>query len=342
MKRINIPFFLASMLLAFSASSLYAAESGSSYFDEIMNNKYAVSTNNILENAMIDTKYEHIHGVEWDARLKIIKGNAVIKPKNSLKMTKHSPGSEIPLIKGDLIKVYPGSEAELRLYDKAIFKLFPNMEIEIISIEKTGTYLDLKYGYLVGKTKRFTDRKHSLKLKTLYTNSKIISADFAVGYVKKNNTTGIAVFDKGIMSVSTINEKGLSLGLYELKNNSEIVYSAALPDKDEEGHSKDDPDYKMKDIDIHPGPIEQLKELQEKQAEISKIAANMKKEWAKYEEGQRDNIREQILSEGDIMIPAPVISKNKKKIDIGNETNDPDAKEFIGTSEFTDKDFKIK
>ena len=192
---------------------------------------------------------------------------------------------------------------------------------------------------MTGKVKPFKDKKHSLKLKTAYTNSKITAADFAAGYVRKNKTTGIAVFDSGVMSVSAINEMGLSLGLYDLKDNQEIIYSALLPDKDEEGRTKDDPDYKMKDIDINPLPINQMQELREKQAEISKI--NMKKEWAKYEEGQRGSKREQAIGEGEIMLPAPAIIK-KQNTNVGNETNDPDAEKDPWNANITDADFKIK
>lgn len=269
---------------------------------EPFKDKAKAADENLLKEAISETHYIHSHGVEWDARLIISKGQILLKPAKSDHVTRHNAGTELPLENGDVIRLYPKAEVEIRLYDKAIFKIFENSEIQIVSLNKTDTLLSLRYGSLVGKVKHFLDKTHKIKIKTIYTNSAIDSADFALGYSKQSKTTGVAVFDTGVMSVSTINEEGLSLGLYELKGNKEIVYSAALPDIDEEGHVKSDPNYKMKDIDIKPQKISQMQYLLDEQEKIRPVAMNLYKEWHKYAEGERAKVRKEVLSQGEKMI----------------------------------------
>ena len=260
--------YLLILTFAFSYCGFASAQDADNAVKKSKKQNKELSSQAMLEELLSDTKYEHSHGIEWDARLNITKGNIILKPEKSRIMTRHEKGTEIPLAKGDTIRVSSASAAEIRLYDKVIFSLYPRTEITILSIEKTETYFDLHYGYMIGRVKPFKDKTHQIKLKTLYTNSKITGADFAAGYVPKTKTTGIAVFNSGSMSVSTINEMGLSLGLYELKNNQEMIFSAALPDLDEFGRTKDDPDYKMKDIDIKPGPLDLMEESKDRQARL--------------------------------------------------------------------------
>lgn len=303
--------------------------------DEPFKDKITVADDKLLKAALSETKYIHSRGVEWDARLTITKGSMLLKQAKSDQVKRLKKGTVLPLAKGDVVRLYPNSEAEIRLYDKVFLHLFQKTEFQVISLEKTDTYFSLRYGSLVGKVKRFLDKTHTLKLKTRYTNSLITAADFAAAYAPKTKTTGIAVFDSGSMSVSTLNEHGLSLGLYELKNNQEIVYSAALPDFDENGKPKDDPDYKMKDIDVKAVKIDQLKELQEEQKKIRPLAAKLKKEWDKYVEGEREEIRKEIIDGGELMITSVVIKRNTV-----NESNDPDSRADFNDV-MTNSDFSV-
>lgn len=305
--------------------------------EEPFKDKITNADDSLLKSTLSETKYIHSRGVEWDARLTILRGHILLKQEKLDQIKKLGKGEELPLAKGDVIRVYSDSDVEIRLYDKCIFHLFPKSELQIVSLDKTGTYLSLRYGYMTGKVKRFLDKTHTIKLKTLYTNSLITAADFAAGYIPATKTTGIAVFDSGSMSVSTINEHALSLGLYELRGNQEIVYSAELPDFDEEGHAKTDPDYKMKDIDVIPGPVKLMKDMQDEQKKLRKPAADMKKEWRKYVEGEREEIRKEIIDSGELMITSTVIINRNT----ANESNDSESgMEFRDV--MTDEDFSVR
>ncbi len=327
MKQIRkFPALIAISFFILSATNIHAATSSDEkLFNNLLEQRKKTETTSVLKELLSETNYNHNYGHEWDARLNITKGNATLRQtiKKTDLTTKHGEGTEIPLEKGDIINVLEDSEAEIRLYNKIVLRLYPNTEIQLITIDKKDTYIDLLQGYLVGKISTEIDKQYSVRLKTEYTNLTVEKADFALAYIPKTKSTGAAIFDTGKMSISTINENGLSLGLYILKDNQEIFYSAALPDKDEAGRLKDDPNYKAPDIDINPESINKLMELKRRQKRVRLILQEMKNEWKKYIQGERETIREKIIKEGDILISAPTIIMNRDNSNLINEI-DPD------------------
>lgn len=295
-------FLFLSLILAttycFSAESILPTKT-----DPFKDKAKAMMVNpDVLKSAISETKYNHDYGQEWDARVNVIKGNILLKAAKSDRVTKFESGTVIPISNGDIVRVEKNSEAEVKFYDKAIIRIAEKSELQFISLNKSDTYLSLRYGLIKGKIRHLLNKTFKFRLKTIYTNSVIEEAAFAAGYVSKTKTTAIAVFDKGNMSVSTINEFGSSLGLYTLTDGKEIVYSALLPEKDEKGVKKGDVDYYPSDIIVTPKPVSDMEGLKTEIETITRETADLRKNWIKYAEGEREKVRAQVLATGQKMI----------------------------------------
>ena len=99
-------------------ASLYAQLSDDKALNILMDSRNTAPASSVLNRVLSETSYPKEYGMEWDARLNITKGSATLRQtsKRTDIMTKHGEGTEIPIEKGDVIQVYPDSEAEIRLY----------------------------------------------------------------------------------------------------------------------------------------------------------------------------------------------------------------------------------
>ncbi len=154
----------------------------------------------------------------WDARLKVISGEVMVKTADSEEWSAIT--GLMPLDPNDSVKTASDGIAELYLDDKGAIAIGRNTELEISSLDQTDTVFTLDYGSLVAKVKHFLNEKFRLQVRTPSAVCAVRGTEFAVEYSKLGKDTSVAVFDEGRVVVTPNLEAESSSGVASRASNS--------------------------------------------------------------------------------------------------------------------------
>ena len=192
-------FFYITILVLFAQSNIFA-QLDRSYEDRI--NK-----------SLKSQKYQYKTEENWDVRVNSVYGKAYVKSEEASSWSKIEKG--LPLEFDDAIRTEPGASVVLSLDNKGIIRIEGNSEVELSSIEKKDSVLNLLKGSIVAKINHFLDKTFKFKVKTPTAVCAIRGTEFAVEYSSFNDETGVAVFDEGKVGVTPTHANVEKYGSYE-------------------------------------------------------------------------------------------------------------------------------
>ena len=176
----------------------------------------------MIEDAMKSGKYSQGKFESWDARLKRISGEVLVKPAGAAEWSKIE--GAIPLEMGDSVKTGSGGSAEIYLDDKGAMTLGCSTELEVSSVEQSDSIFTLIYGSLAAKIRHFLNEKFKMQVHTPSAVCAVRGTEFAVEYSRLGNETSVAVYDEGQVAVSALDEKGEPGQEYTLGKNTELIF----------------------------------------------------------------------------------------------------------------------
>jgi len=151
-------------------------------------------------NSLKSQKYQPKVEEAWDVRVNSVYGKAYVKSDAAEHWSKIE--KDLPLEFDDTIRTDPGANVVLSLDNKGIIRIEGNSEVELSSIEKGDSVINILKGSLVAKINHFLDKTFMFKVKTPTAVCAIRGTEFAVEYSSFNDETGVAVFDEGKVGVT--------------------------------------------------------------------------------------------------------------------------------------------
>lgn len=165
--------------------------------------------------------------VQWDARLKKISGEVLLKSSEAAEWV--AVGSaEVPLEPDDSIKTGSSGAAEIYLENQGVIALGRNTEFEVRTMEKEETSFKLVLGSLIAKIEKFAMKKRRLSVRTPSAVCAVRGTEFAVEHSRFNDETAAAVYDEGSVAFMPLGKDGKEVGEYILEPNTEIFASAQI------------------------------------------------------------------------------------------------------------------
>ncbi|MDT8287754.1 MAG: FecR family protein, partial [Elusimicrobiales bacterium] len=117
--------------------------------------------------------------VQWDARLKKISGEVLLKSSEAAEWV--AVGSaEVPLDPDDSIKTGSSGAAEIYLENQGVIALGRNTEFEVRTMEKEDTSFRLVLGSIIAKIEKFAMKKRKLSVRTPSAVCAVRGTEFAV------------------------------------------------------------------------------------------------------------------------------------------------------------------
>lgn len=165
--------------------------------------------------------------VQWDARLKKISGEVLLKSSDAAEWVAVG-SSEVPLDPDDSIKTGSSGSAEISLENQGVITLGRNTEFEVRSMEKEDSSFKLVLGSLIAKIEKFAMKKRRLAVRTPSAVCAIRGTEFAVEHSRFNNETVAAVYEEGSLSFMPLDKDGKEAGEYILEPETEISASAQI------------------------------------------------------------------------------------------------------------------
>lgn len=177
----------------------------------------------MMEQAMKSGSYSQGQTQTWDARLKVVSGEVMMKSVDTPDWVKVA--GEVPLDPNDTVKTSADGLAELYLDDKGVISLNRNTELEVSSLDQDDSVFSLAFGSLVAKVKHFLSEKQKFKVRTPSAVCAVRGTEFAVEYSQMSKESGVGVFDEGRVAVMQADESGETGQEYLLEKNSEILFN---------------------------------------------------------------------------------------------------------------------
>ncbi|MDQ7773901.1 MAG: FecR family protein [Elusimicrobiales bacterium] len=165
--------------------------------------------------------------VQWDARLKRISGEVLLKSSEAAEWVAVE-SAEVPLDPDDSIKTGSSGAAEIYVENQGVIALARNTELELSALEKDESELKLLMGAIVAKIEKFAMKKRKFSVRTPSAVCAIRGTEFAVEHSRFNSETAAAVFDEGNVSFMPLDKDGKELGEYILEPNTEIFASSQI------------------------------------------------------------------------------------------------------------------
>ncbi|KAF0126845.1 MAG: hypothetical protein FD189_818 [Elusimicrobia bacterium] len=181
----------------------------------------------MLDDAMKSGGPSGGQSVQWDARLKKISGEVLLKSSEAAEWVAID-AAEVPLDPDDLVKTGASGAAEIYIENQGVIALGRNTELEIRNMEKEDSELKLLLGSIVAKIEKFAMNKRKLSVRTPSAVCAVRGTEFAVEHSRFNNETAAAVFEEGSVSFMPLDKDGKELGEYVLEPNTEIFASAQI------------------------------------------------------------------------------------------------------------------
>ncbi|MCG2726705.1 MAG: FecR family protein [Elusimicrobia bacterium] len=232
----------------------------------------------ILNNTLKSQSYEHKAEEAWDIRVDSVYGKAYVKSQEAEDWSKIE--KDLPLESDDTIKTNPGANIVLSFDDKGIVRIEGNTEIELSSIKKSDSVLNLLKGGLVAKINHFLDKAFKFKVQTPTAVCAIRGTEFAVEYSSFNDETGVAVFDEGKVGVTPQHSNVEKFGGFEMiiKENTEIFLGPKIR--------------KMKKAKLQRMVFHKSRLL-----EVRKKIKNLREEWKPLSEKRKLALRKKIIKQ---------------------------------------------
>jgi hypothetical protein len=165
--------------------------------------------------------------VQWDARLKRISGEVLLKSSDAAEWVSVE-AAEVPLDPDDSVKTGSSGSAEVYLENQGVIALGRNTELELRTLEKDDSEIKLILGSIIAKIEKFAMKKRRFAVRTPSAVCAIRGTEFAVEHSRFNNETAAAVFEEGNVSFMPLDKDGKELGEYILEPNTEIFASAQI------------------------------------------------------------------------------------------------------------------
>lgn len=165
--------------------------------------------------------------VQWDARLKRISGEVLLKSSEAAEWVALE-SAEVPLDPDDSVKTGASGAAEIYMENQGVIAISRNTELELSALEKDESELKLLTGAIVAKIEKFAMKKRKFSVRTPSAVCAIRGTEFAVEHSRFNSETAAAVFDEGNVSFIPLDKDGKELGEYILEPNTEIFASSQI------------------------------------------------------------------------------------------------------------------
>ena len=230
----------------------------------------------VINTSLKSQKYQHKMEENWDVRVNSVYGKAYVKSDEARHWSKIEKG--LPLEYDDIIKTDPGANVVLSFDNKGIVRIEGNTEIELSSIEKNDSVLNLIKGSLVAKINHFLDKAFKFKVKTPTAVCAIRGTEFAVEYSSFKDETGVAVFDEGKVGVRPTHSNVEKYGDYEtiIGKNTELFLGPKIR--------------RMKKAKLRRMAFHKSKLLK-----VRKRIKNLRKKWKPLSERGKDKLRKKII-----------------------------------------------
>ena len=164
---------------------------------------------------------------QWDARLKKISGEVLLKSSEAAEWTSVG-AAEVPLDPDDSIKTGSSGSAEVYLENQGVIAVSRNTELEVGTLEKEDSELKLLLGAIIAKLEKVAMKKRKFSVRTPSAVCAVRGTEFAVEHSRFNNETAAAVFEEGSVSFMPLDKDGKELGEYILEPDTEIFASAQI------------------------------------------------------------------------------------------------------------------
>lgn len=165
--------------------------------------------------------------MQWDARLKKISGEVLLKSSEAAEWVAVE-SAEVPLDPDDSIKTGSSGGAEVYLENQGVIVLGRNTELELRTLEKDDSEFRLLLGSIIAKIEKFAMKKRKLSVRTPSAVCAIRGTEFAVEHSRFNNETAAAVYEEGSVAFMPLDKDGKEVGEYILEPNTEIFASAQI------------------------------------------------------------------------------------------------------------------
>ncbi len=174
----------------------------------------------LMQQMLKSGSYDQGQGGGWDARLKVVSGEVLLKPSGSEAWTKVS--GEVPLDPDDAVKTAGDGVAELYLDDKGALALGRNTLLEVGPLDQGDTSFSLSYGSVAAKIKHFLSDRFKMQFRTPSAVCAVRGTEFALEHSQMGKRTSVAVYDEGKLAVTPLTEDSAEGQEYTLEKNNEI------------------------------------------------------------------------------------------------------------------------
>ena len=179
----------------------------------------------VMQQMLKSGGYDQAQGATWDARLKVVSGEVLLKPSGADEWSKVT--GVVPLDPDDSVKTAGDGVAELYLDDKGALALGRNTLLEVGPLDQGDTVFSLNYGSVAAKIKHFLNDKFKMQFRTPSAVCAVRGTEFALEHSQLGKETAVAVYDEGKLAVTPLTEDAASGQEYTLEKNTELSIGPA-------------------------------------------------------------------------------------------------------------------